>query len=64
MKELELNLNRLSENNMQLRKEKAALETQLGARKTEYEALEKELAKLKIDANNTERTLKEKLVSG
>lgn len=49
---------------MQLRKEKAALETQLGARKTENEALGKELAKLKTDANNTERALKEKLVSG
>lgn len=63
LKELEQGFNRLSENNIQLRKEKGELGAQLGARTAEKDALEKELAKLKIDANTTEHGLKEKLVS-
>lgn len=63
MKELELNFNRLSENNIQLRKEKGELGAQLGARTAEKAALEKDLEKLKTDANSTEYELKRKLVS-
>lgn len=63
LKELELNFNRLSEDNVQLRKEKGELGAQLGARTAEKAAVEAELAKLKTDANNTEYTLKDKLVS-
>lgn len=63
VKELELNFNRLSENNVQLRKEKAELGAQLGARTAEKAALEKELQKLKTDANNTEHELKSKLAN-
>ncbi|XP_028259808.1 plasmalemma vesicle associated protein b [Parambassis ranga] len=63
VKELEMGFNRLSENNIQLRKEKAALGAQLGARTTEKGALEKDLAKLKTDANNTEHQLKNKLAN-
>lgn len=63
MKELELNFNRLSENNVQLRKEKGELGAQLGARTAEKTALEKEMEKFKTDANNTEHQLKSKLVS-
>ena len=63
LKELELNFNRVSENNIQLRKEKGELGAQLGARTAEKAALESELAKLKTEANNTEHTLKNKLVS-
>ncbi|XP_036971937.1 plasmalemma vesicle associated protein b [Acanthopagrus latus] len=61
VEELEQGFNRLSENNIQLRKEKGELGAQLGARTAEKDALEKELAKLKVDANNTEHGLKEKL---
>lgn len=61
LKELELNFNRLSENNVQLRKEKGELGAQLGARTAEKTALEKEMEKFKTDANNTEHQLKSKL---
>lgn len=61
-KELELNFNRLSENNIQLRKEKADLGAQLGARTAEKSAVEKELEKVKNEANATEYGLKQKLV--
>ncbi|XP_069009359.1 plasmalemma vesicle associated protein b [Embiotoca jacksoni] len=60
VKELELSFNRLSENNIQLRKEKGELGAQLGARTAEKDALEKEMAKLKTLANNTEHDLKKK----
>ncbi|XP_073332525.1 plasmalemma vesicle associated protein b [Pagrus major] len=63
VEELEQGFNRLSENNIQLRKEKGELGAQLGARTAEKDALEKEMAKLKTDANNTEHGLKEKLAS-
>lgn len=63
VQELELNFNKLSENNVQLRKEKGELGAQLAARTAEKAALETELAKLKTDANNTEHTLKVKLAS-
>ncbi|XP_051232862.1 plasmalemma vesicle associated protein b [Dicentrarchus labrax] len=61
VKELELGFNRLSENNIQLRKEKGDLGAQLGARTAEKDALEKEMAKLKTEANNTQNELKMKL---
>ncbi|XP_078114753.1 plasmalemma vesicle associated protein b [Sander vitreus] len=61
VEELELNFNRVSENNIQLRKEKGELGAQLGARTAEKAALETELAKLKTEANNTVYTLKDKL---
>ncbi|XP_032381710.1 plasmalemma vesicle associated protein b [Etheostoma spectabile] len=57
VQELELNFNRVSENNIQLRKEKGELGAQLGARTAEKAALETELAKLKTKANSTERML-------
>lgn len=63
LKELELNLNRLIENNVRLRKEKGELGAQLEARTAEKTALEKEMEKLKTDANNTASQLKNKLVS-
>lgn len=63
VKELELNFNRLSENNIQLRKEKGELGAQLGARTAEKAALEKDLEKLKTDANSTEYELKRKLAN-
>ncbi|XP_053178718.1 plasmalemma vesicle associated protein b [Scomber japonicus] len=63
VKELELNFNRLSENNIQLRKEKADLGAQLAARTTEKGALEKDIEKLKTDANSTEFELKIKLAN-
>ncbi|XP_035510047.1 plasmalemma vesicle associated protein b [Morone saxatilis] len=61
VKELELGFNRLSETNIQLRKEKGDLGAQLGARTAEKDALEKDIAKLKTEANNTEHVLKNKL---
>ncbi|XP_076582407.1 plasmalemma vesicle associated protein b isoform X1 [Chaetodon auriga] len=61
VKELEQNFNRLSENNILLRKEKGELGAQLGARTAEKAALEKEMEKLKTDANATESGLKVKL---
>ncbi|KAM7012125.1 plasmalemma vesicle associated protein b [Tautogolabrus adspersus] len=63
VKEMEQNFNRLSENNIQLRKEKGELGAQLGARTAEKAAVEAELAKLKTEANKTEMTLREKLAS-
>lgn len=63
VKELELNFNRLSENNILLRKEKGELGAQLGARTAEKAALEKEMEKLKTDANATEHGLKLKLAT-
>ncbi|XP_019953908.2 plasmalemma vesicle associated protein b [Paralichthys olivaceus] len=63
VEELELNFNRLSENNIQLRKEKGELGAQLAARTGEKAALEKEMAKLKTDANNTEHQLKNKVAA-
>ncbi|XP_074524726.1 plasmalemma vesicle associated protein b [Halichoeres trimaculatus] len=63
VKELELNYNKLTEDNIQLRKEKGDLGAQLGARTAEKTALEAEMAKLKTDANNTVRVLNEKLTN-
>ncbi|XP_030583361.1 plasmalemma vesicle associated protein b [Archocentrus centrarchus] len=53
VKELELVFNKLSVKNMELRKEKTGLETQLKARAEEKAALEKEMTKQKADANKT-----------
>ncbi|CAN9500328.1 unnamed protein product [Ophioblennius macclurei] len=61
VKELELSFNRLSENNIQLRKEKGELGAQLGARTAEKDALLKEMAKMKTDANTTEYEIRKKL---
>lgn len=61
VEELELNINTLSDNIIQLRKEKGELGAQLGARTAEKAAVEAELAKLKTDANNTEYRLQDKL---
>lgn len=63
VKELELGFNRLSENNIQLRSEKGELGTQLGARTAEKAALEKEVERLKNEANATEHGLKVKLAT-
>ncbi|KAM6921966.1 plasmalemma vesicle associated protein b [Xenentodon cancila] len=62
VKELQLGYNRLSENNIKLSKEKAELGAQLGARISEKAALEKEMAKLREDANKTAQDLKVKEV--
>ncbi|XP_060934699.1 plasmalemma vesicle associated protein b [Limanda limanda] len=63
VEDLEQNFNRLSENNIQLRKEKGELGAQLAARTGEKGALEKELAKLKTDANTTQHLLKNKVAA-
>uniref|UniRef100_A0A3Q4N6U7 Plasmalemma vesicle associated protein b n=1 Tax=Neolamprologus brichardi TaxID=32507 RepID=A0A3Q4N6U7_NEOBR len=63
VKELELGFNKLSDNNIKLRNEKSKLEAQLKARAEERAALEREMAKQKIDANKTEQDLKKKSVS-
>ncbi|KAM9761589.1 plasmalemma vesicle associated protein b isoform 1-T2 [Menidia menidia] len=63
VKELELGFNRLSENNIQLRKEKAELGAQLGARTAEKVSLEKEMTKLKNESGNTEQELRKKLTT-
>ncbi|KAM9848514.1 plasmalemma vesicle associated protein b [Aulostomus maculatus] len=63
IKELELNFNRLNENNNQLRKEKAELGAQLEARAAEKAALEKEMEKIKTDANKTENELRVKILN-
>ncbi|XP_034063919.1 plasmalemma vesicle associated protein b [Gymnodraco acuticeps] len=63
VEDLEVNFNRLSENNIQLRKEKGELGAQLGARTGEKAALVTELAKLKTDTNKTEFILKDKLAT-
>ncbi|TKS74313.1 Plasmalemma vesicle-associated protein [Collichthys lucidus] len=58
VEELEQSFNRLSANNIQLRKEKGELGAQLAARTAEKEAVEKEFAKEKNEFNNTEHALK------
>lgn len=58
-----MGFNKLSDNNIQLRKEKSELGAQLGARTAEKAALEKDLAKLKTDSNATEHELRQKNVS-
>lgn len=58
-----MGFNKLSDNNIQLRKEKSELGAQLGARTAEKAAVEKELEKMKSDLNVTEFGLKQKLVS-
>lgn len=63
LKELELGFNKLSDNNIQLMKDKSELGAQLGARTAEKAAVEKELEKMKTDSNATEFGLKQKLVS-
>uniref|UniRef100_UPI0037E7B4FF plasmalemma vesicle associated protein b n=1 Tax=Semicossyphus pulcher TaxID=241346 RepID=UPI0037E7B4FF len=63
VKELDLNVNRLSENNIQLRKEKGDLGAQLEARTAEKTALEADLAKLKTEANKTVTTLRESIAN-
>lgn len=60
VQELEQNFNRLSEVNMQLRKDKADLGAQLGAKVGEKAAVEKELAAVKAAANTTEVELRKK----
>ncbi|KAM8874612.1 plasmalemma vesicle associated protein b isoform 2-T2 [Spinachia spinachia] len=59
VEELELNFNRISENNIQLRKEKGELGAQLGTRTAEKAALETELAKQRILANESSNALRE-----
>lgn len=63
VKDLELGFNKLSDNNIQLRKEKRELGNQLGVRTAEKAAVEKELEKMKSDCNITEFGLKQKYVS-
>ncbi|KAM4547859.1 plasmalemma vesicle associated protein b [Odontesthes bonariensis] len=63
VKELELGFNRLSDNNIKLRKEKGELGAQLGARTAEKAALEKEMTKLKNDSNNMELELRKKVTN-
>lgn len=63
LKELELNFNRISENNFQLQKEKGELAAQLGAHTAEKTALETELASLKTIANKSAHDLKQAKVS-
>uniref|UniRef100_A0A8D3BHB5 Plasmalemma vesicle associated protein b n=1 Tax=Scophthalmus maximus TaxID=52904 RepID=A0A8D3BHB5_SCOMX len=63
VEELELNFNRLGENNIALRKEKGELGAQLAARTAEKAALEKDFEKLKTEANNTIFQLRNRLVS-
>nr|XP_020458543.1 plasmalemma vesicle-associated protein-like isoform X2 [Monopterus albus]XP_020458545.1 plasmalemma vesicle-associated protein-like isoform X2 [Monopterus albus] len=60
VKELQDNFNRLSDNNLKLKKEKTELGAQLGARTAEKAALEKALLRLKTDSNTTENDLKNK----
>nr|XP_061790963.1 plasmalemma vesicle associated protein b [Nerophis lumbriciformis] len=61
VKELEQGFNRLSDNNIQLRKEKGELGAQLGVRTAEKDGLEKQLQQLSVDANNTKLDLMTKL---
>ncbi|MED6268654.1 hypothetical protein CHARACLAT_024539 [Characodon lateralis] len=63
VKELEQSFNKLSKNNIDLRKEKGELGAQLAARTAEKAGLEKEMAKLKTEANNTEHELKKKIAN-
>ncbi|XP_076009708.1 plasmalemma vesicle associated protein b [Genypterus blacodes] len=61
VKELELNFNKLSENNVNLRKDKGDLGAQLGARTAEKAALVKEVEKLKTEANHTAHGFSQKI---
>ncbi|XP_034036021.1 plasmalemma vesicle associated protein b isoform X2 [Thalassophryne amazonica] len=61
VKDLERSFNILSDKNIELKKEKADIRTQLGARMAEKAALEKDLEKEKIKANKTETALNLKL---
>ncbi|MEQ2182416.1 hypothetical protein GOODEAATRI_022071 [Goodea atripinnis] len=63
VEELEQGFNKLSKNNIDLRKEKGELGAQLAARTAEKAGLEKEMTKQKTEANNTEHELKKKIVS-
>ncbi|XP_061540388.1 plasmalemma vesicle associated protein b isoform X2 [Phycodurus eques] len=63
VKELELGFNRLSDNNIELRKEKGELRAQLGARTSEKDALEKQLEQLRSVANATKLDLMTKLAN-
>ncbi|GAA6221282.1 plasmalemma vesicle-associated protein [Lates japonicus] len=63
VEDLEQSFNKLSDDNIQLRKEKGELGAQLEARTAEKAALEKEMEKLKTDANTTEFQLKMKLTN-
>ncbi|AWP10718.1 putative plasmalemma vesicle-associated protein [Scophthalmus maximus] len=63
VEELELNFNRLGENNIALRKEKGELGAQLAARTAEKAALEKDFEKLKTEANNTIFQLRNRLIN-
>lgn len=58
VKDLEQGFNTLSENNIQLRKEKGDLSSLLGVRTTEKAALVKEVASLKTAANASAASLK------
>ncbi|XP_061682024.1 plasmalemma vesicle associated protein b isoform X2 [Syngnathoides biaculeatus] len=61
VKELELGFNKLSDNNIQLRKEKGELRAQLGMRTAERDALEKQLEQLRAAFNATKLDLMRKL---
>lgn len=63
VQELEQNFNRLSDINVQLRKDKSDLGAQLTALTAQKTAVEKEMEKNKAAANTTENLLKVKLVS-
>ncbi|XP_047230894.1 plasmalemma vesicle associated protein b [Girardinichthys multiradiatus] len=63
VEELEQVFNKLSKNNIDLRKEKGELGDQLAARTAEKAGLEKEMAKQKTEANNTEHELKKKIAN-
>ncbi|MED6248978.1 hypothetical protein ATANTOWER_007739 [Ataeniobius toweri] len=63
VEELEQGFNKLSKNNIDLRKEKGELGAQLAARTAEKAGLEKEMAKQKTEANNTEHELKKKIAN-
>ncbi|XP_068445823.1 plasmalemma vesicle associated protein b [Clinocottus analis] len=63
VQELELNFNRMSELNMQLRKEKGEVGAQLGARAAEKAAVEAEMVKLRINTSKSEHMYKEKLAT-
>ncbi|KAK2835295.1 hypothetical protein Q5P01_015779 [Channa striata] len=63
VEELEQSFNRLSDTNLQLRKEKAELGARLGARTAEKTALEKELERQRVLANKTAQEMKVKLFS-
>ncbi|XP_029004054.1 plasmalemma vesicle associated protein b [Betta splendens] len=63
VEDMEQSFNKLSENNVQLRKDKSELGAQLKARTAEKAALEKEMEKLKTQANSTQLELKTRLTS-